>query len=104
MVSYDAAVIQEFADTLYSDAKTIAVRFTLFGFVFGIGIGYAIANGLGIDGTKTGMVVAVAGGVLGYMHGQTKAFALRLQAQQALCQVEVEKNTRLSAPRPPPLS
>lgn len=39
------------------------------------------------------VVTIVLGGVLGYASGQAKAFELRLQAQTALCQVSIERNT-----------
>jgi hypothetical protein len=94
MVTYDASVIESFAEALYAQAKSIVIRYTILGGLIGFGIGYAIANNARGDGTTVGAVVAVAGAILGFMQGQSKAFALRLQAQTALCQVQVEKNTR----------
>jgi hypothetical protein len=41
--------------------------------------------------------VGVAGLITDGMAGRAKAFLLQLQAQQALCQVQIEKNTRSAA-------
>jgi hypothetical protein len=51
------------------------------------------------------------GAVLGGIVGSERAFALRFAAQQALCQVQIERNTRGAAgaaragamTRPPPI-
>jgi hypothetical protein len=37
---------------------------------------------------------AVIGGLLGGWWGYSKGFALRLEAQMALCQTKIEQNTR----------
>ncbi len=41
------------------------------------------------------LVGAVIGGGIGYVVGQQRAFWFRLQAQLALCQAQIEENTRL---------
>jgi hypothetical protein len=40
-------------------------------------------------------VGALLVGVTAFRMGQEKAFALRLQAQTALCQLQIEANTRM---------
>ncbi len=40
------------------------------------------------------VLTTAAGGLGGYLSARTKALALRVQAQSALCQVEIEQNTR----------
>ena len=92
MVKYDAAIIQQFADKLYKRANSIIANLTVIGILFGFGIGYALdrANDLGSIALIVG---AVLGAVLGYAIGQERAFALKLQAQVALCQVQIELNT-----------
>jgi len=42
-------------------------------------------------------VVALVGGALGAVVGNNRAFALRLMAQTALCQMQIERNTRPAA-------
>lgn len=39
-------------------------------------------------------LTVIGGIVLGALVGNSRAFALRLQAQTALCQVQIEENTR----------
>ena len=41
-----------------------------------------------------GSIGALVLGLIAFSLGQQKAFALRLQAQVALCQVQIEANTR----------
>ena len=94
MVHYDSTVIQAMADKLHSQARFIELIWALFGFVF-IGA-FLAAGGAMIDESMTVMAGAV-GGVLGaaggFSHGRAKAFTLRLTAQTALCQVQIERTT-----------
>lgn len=96
MVQYDPKVIQEFAERLYSRAKAIvvvaAVLGAIVGFPAGIWLSIAMTRSPSIP---AGFVGCVLGGLLGYVIGTQRAFLLRLQAQQALCQVEIERNTRV---------
>lgn len=96
MVAYDASVIEEFAEALYAQAKWIVVRYCAMGAVIGLAIGYGFAGAARLRGAEAvvGGLVGAAGLVLGYSAGRARAFFLRLQAQQALCEVQIEKNTR----------
>ena len=42
-------------------------------------------------------MVGLVGGALGVVVGSNRAFALRLMAQTALCQMQIERNTRPAA-------
>ena len=76
----------------------------------GAGVGALVVLGAGSYGSAVSgrqgnfgtiaLVVAVVGALLGYAVGSERAFALRLMAQTALCQLQIERNTRLviSAP------
>lgn len=89
--NYDPAVIQEFADRLYAKAKGLVRNYTILG---------VILLGLGGGITQEPIAVllgALLGGVIGYMWGKEKAFAYKLQAQTALCQVKIEANTKVGA-------
>ncbi|MBI4872531.1 MAG: hypothetical protein HY814_13305 [Candidatus Riflebacteria bacterium] len=77
----------------------------LVGLVFGSGVGAYFTQrqslwdeptrrGFSGIGTLCSLIGAVIGGKLGYHLGQEWAFWLRLTAQFALCQVEIEKNTK----------
>ena len=89
---YDPAVIQKFADKLYSQANTIIFVWTLLSLAVGAGVGY----NLGDRSTQTtyALVGAIILGLLGFAIGTARAFLLKLQAQVALCQKKIEENTR----------
>lgn len=98
-VEYDPSVIYEFAERLYSRATAIAVLYAAVGLLFG-----AIGGGaVGFMAGDLGMAVLgalIAGGLgvaVGVAGGIEKGFQLRLQAQQALCQVKIEESVRHTA-------
>lgn len=94
MVSYDAAVIRTFAQTLYDRAATIMFVYTAIGVVIGGTVGR-----LAFGNTGMFILAALAGGV-GYFIGSQRAFLLKLQAQIALCQVQIEQNTQSQSQQP----
>ncbi len=85
---YDEKIIQEFADGLYQQADSVAGMYALVGAVIGGGPGFFVH---GIIGLLAGVVLL---GGLGYVLGRDRGFALKLQAQTALCQAQIERNTR----------
>lgn len=99
---YDPNILQQFADSLYSQAKWLvfmtASRYGLGTYlIFLVGL-IAIGN---IHppvemNTVWGLPVipALIGTALGISVGRSKAFNLKLKAQQILCQVQIEQNTR----------
>lgn len=97
MIAYDPDIIQKFSGELYRQADRIvlmsAIRFGIVGAVVG-----AVLSG--VTGTSVFFGLLVLGGIaafIGALMGQEKAFALRLQAQVALCQVQIERNTQEGA-------
>jgi hypothetical protein len=104
MISYDPTVIRTFAQQLYDRASTIVIVNTLIGILIGGTIGKFVFGNGGL------LMLAAAGGGIGFFLGMQKAFILKLQAQTSLCQVQIEENTRPSAvststlPRPSPAS
>jgi hypothetical protein len=103
MVAYDANVIVQFADRLYRQAQRMAVAYAVRGFVLGALVGFGVLAVSRIAGLATGELVLTSGflgllgAALGWSIGRERAFSLRLQAQQALCQVQIEANTRPSS-------
>ncbi len=94
---YDSTVIEQFASKLYSKAKSIVVIWALFGFFIGLsGAGIFAAYITQKNQEPTGFIAIgpILGLLLGYVIGAEKAFELKLKAQMALCQVQIEKNTR----------
>lgn len=95
----DTNIIEQFADTLYRKADRIVQNaMILFGLI-GAFLGFAI--GATTRSLLASLIIALIGilicGYLGRIYGEMKAFVLRLEAQRALCEVEIEKNTRKTA-------
>lgn len=88
MATYDKDVIHQFADSLYSKAKSIIVNYTMLGALIGGGIGLVTQQMI------TAAILSAVFGLVGLSMGRDKAFQLKLQAQVALCQVKIEENTR----------
>ncbi len=63
------------------------------GFIVGAGALGAASNNSPSNTVLT-LVGAVLGALIGISIGRGRAFVYQLQAQQALCQVEIESNTR----------
>jgi hypothetical protein len=101
-VNYDPQIIIDFAGALYARAEKIVFAYTLRGIVGGVLLGGPIGAALGAASGATPLSVGLfcallfgaLGGYAGYSAGQEKAFALKLQAQTALCQVQIEANTQ----------
>ena len=85
---YDSAIIQTFADRLYSQADGVVIICVVIGILVGGGGGYAAGQ---IVGSIVGAVII---GALGFAIGMSIAFQLRLKAQILLCQMQIEENTR----------
>jgi hypothetical protein len=100
---YDPKVLQTFADVLYDKAKSLvvvtALRYAAITFVVVwllVAVGASVVK-LGIEpsgATVAAVIAAIFGLLLGVDAGKIKGFELRLQAQQVLCQMQIELNTR----------
>ena len=102
--SYDPRVIEQFADKLYRKASAFVVGSVVVGAALGAAFGAVPLTSLGdswpvpsIFGFATLLVGGIFGGVIGYVIGDTRSFGYRLQAQSALCQLQVERNMAVLA-------
>jgi hypothetical protein len=89
-MEYDAEIIRTFAKQLYAQAGRII-------FIYGLIVGLigAGAGGAATGGSGTSMIIGLVLGILiGVVVGQARAFRLKLEAQVALAQVQIEENTR----------
>jgi hypothetical protein len=98
---YDSNILQQYADQLYRQASRIVVWTVLrYGFaVFVVSIMFFIAIGsqkqIDVNAAMTiVLILTLLGCAAGVDAGRRKAFSLKLQAQQILCQREIEQNTR----------
>ncbi len=89
MVDYDNKIIQQFAKSLYGQAKLIFVIYLIAGAILGLVAAVFI---FGWDGLMLafGFVIGV---FVGGLFGSSKAFQYKLQAQTSLCMAQIEKNT-----------
>lgn len=94
---YQPAVIYEYAHKLYIQAQSVITVSVFAGIIMlgslGLYVDYSVNEAPGM----LGLIGAVIGGVVGYLRAAAKAAELRLQAQLALCQVQIEQNTRPGA-------
>ncbi|HEX3849856.1 MAG TPA: hypothetical protein VHW01_02750 [Polyangiaceae bacterium] len=93
---YDPTVIQRFADRLYEEADRIVNTYAIGGFIIGgIGGGAVGMSAMGagaflVPGLFGAAILAGLFAIAGYARGNS----MRLQAQTALCQVQIEANSR----------
>ena len=102
--SYDPRVIEQFADKLYRKASSFVAGSIVIGGALGALFGAVPLTSLGDSwpipsafGLATLLVGALCGAVVGYVIGDTRSFGYRLQAQAALCQLQIERNTAFVA-------
>ena len=104
-VDYDPQVIEQFAASLYRKAIAAQKGSIVVGAVFGALIGSIPLTSLRVwagwpvphaFGYATLLVGGLVGGLIGYVIGDARSFGYKLQAQAALCQVEIQRNTQAS--------
>lgn len=99
MVTYDPAILVVFASRLYAQAQRVVIMATLIGVLLG-GVGGAAgcaAAGFSSD-ISIGMIAgALLLGLFGFVVGLERAFMYKLKAQETLCILQTEINTRTEA-------
>lgn len=97
---YDPSIIELAAARLYSKADAVVMGSIATGIVVGASFGAIPLTSLGAFwpvpstfGFATLILGAILGAVIGYTIGDARAFGYRLQAQSALCQLQIERNT-----------
>jgi hypothetical protein len=98
--SYDPRVIEQYAEKLYRKASAFVAGSVVIGAALGAAFGAIPLTSLGASwpipslfGFATLLVGGLVGGVIGFVIGDTRSFGYRLQAQAALCQLQIERNT-----------
>lgn len=100
---YNPEILQKYADILYSQARSLAAWTALrYGAALAVIVWLAAAASVPLARMRFDMSTAngaalIAGFIgllIGYNAGKVKAFSLVLQAQQVLCQRQIELNTR----------
>jgi len=100
-IQYDPAIIQRFANRLYAKARTVIFLYTFIIGIAGLFLGGVVSEVLrdkaNKDAERPFYPFAIGGfffGWIGFLIGSERGFSLRLQAQTALCQKQIELNTR----------
>ena len=101
---YEPRVIEQFAEKLYRKASAFVMGSVVVGAALGAAFGSVPLTSLGeawpvpsMFGFVTLLLGGVFGAVIGYVIGDTRSFGYRLQAQSALCQLQLERNTAVLA-------
>src|SRR2546430_3240197 len=92
--SSDVCSSDLFADRLYAEANRLVIHSTVVATMVGTIAGYVIAAVTHVQTIGFVLVCAVVAGGMGYVRGREKAFTLKMQAQQVLCLMSTERNTR----------
>jgi hypothetical protein len=99
-VDFDPDVIEQFAHSLYRRAAAASKVSMVVGIALGGMFGAIPLTSAGAHwpvphalGYFTLLGAAIVGGYLGHLVGEARAFGYKLQAQSALCQVEIQRNT-----------
>ena len=94
MLDYDPKIIQEYAEGLYKQSRSVVTCYFFIGIFASIIVFSQISNLL--KGEFDFLIVAIGvfiGGIIGLFTGKNRAFEMKLDAQQALCQVSIQQNT-----------
>ena len=93
MVRHDPQLLQQLADKTHAQASATVVGGIAAGVVTGSLFGYAAAL---MFSTPYSLMVPgmIVGAGLGFATGRRRAVALKLQAQMAVCLLQIEENTR----------
>jgi F0F1-type ATP synthase assembly protein I len=97
MSNYDPSLLRTLAEQLNAQARTAVAVGIIAGALTGGLFGFAaslifmLSHSLLIPG-------AAVGAILGIFAGRRKAQALKLQAQMALSQIQIEENSRQNRP------
>ena len=100
MAIYNPEIIEKYADNLYLRGSNIIWRWGCLGMAAGFFIAHLIVTSwIPIHPQSIwGIAILAAGVAIGLLVGRSigteRAFHLFLQAQTALCQVAIERNTR----------
>ena len=96
MTKYDPAVLQEYADSLYTQARWVTIRYAILAGMIGLAVAGMLqyyAKNNDIPDTAF-LILGGFGALIGGLIGQRKGFEYRLEAQTVLCQMQTEINTR----------
>lgn len=95
MVEYDPKIIRDYAEGMYKQAQSIVTCYFFIGIFLAVIVFSHISDLL--KGEFDFLIIAIGvfvGGVIGLFAGKNRAFEMKLNAQQALCQVAIQENIK----------
>ncbi len=93
-VSYDPAILRRHALNLYRLAERITTTCRIVGALIGGAVAYFAARASSVNALVPALAGFLLGALLGHLYGVARTFALKVEAQRTLCQVQIEENTR----------
>src|SRR5215813_8423363 len=100
MAEFDPSIIHRYAERRYRKAASVVIGSVIAGALFGALIGAVPLTALGSSWPIPSNLVyglplaaALAGALIGYVIGSNRALGIRFQAQLALHQLHLERNT-----------
>lgn len=104
MTTFKPEVIEKFADRMYARSAGVIMASTMIGVVVGYAVDPFIQTSLpsSVSAVLPSWGSALLFGILGALQGFERSALLKLQAQTALCQLQIERNTR--SVQPPPVA
>ena len=99
MTQYDPSIIQRYADRNYARTTSAIVISVAIGLIIGFVVGPFITNALPATWAEKipDWVWPTVFSVIGILQGLERGSTYKLQAQTALCQLQIEQHTRLLA-------
>lgn len=95
MVEYDPKIIQNYANELYNQAKSVVTCYFFIGMFASIIVFSKISDMLKNEFDFLIIAIGVfVGAIIGLFAGKNRSFEMKLEAQQALCQVKIQENTK----------
>lgn len=102
-IEYDSDTMEQYSHHKYRAARIHSIAWPALGLAVGGALGLGLFKYLIIKGIVTNigdyslgsaLLGGAIGGFIGFRYGRGKSIALRVQAQNALCMTEIEKNMR----------
>lgn len=104
MPNYEAEVLEEFAERMYSKAAGATVHYAFLGIVIGLAVAWILGLlqlSKGTVGSTVWLVCGSVGAIGGVFVGIDRAFWWKLEAQRVLVLKQIEANTRPPTPESP---
>jgi hypothetical protein len=94
MPSYKPEIIVNYADQLLSSAASVSGSSWLLGLLLGGTAGHIVYDALNVQPWDASLLLALLCSTIAAWLGRASASRLRGKAQQALCMLQIEENTR----------